>query len=437
MARGTLGTGMMAPLQMANNFHGDYYAGPSGAAMGALMASQAIGDGFRDWGASKGRRQDEAKVQAEKDRIRAEDMATRKAVAQTLDPMGYAEGYGDMGNRPGSAPVLPDAATQVSLYGFKQKEEERKMALQEQDRQRKVIPFAMQGGLMNPEARAQFMQAEGYDPLPYAPKEAMDQFFPNAPQLSGDAENLAVILGRTPTAQELMSYRQSGRSVTNVNTGDRAFDKAMGEQWAKGYDGLFTAARTAEEGMPTIEAGRAILNSADFQTGKLEPAKMWAAQVASGLGIDPNKLGLESAASGEAFQSVVMKNLLNELAKQKGPQTEGDAARALKANIQLGNTPEGNAFILDYAEALNRRTIEKAQWVYEAGTKKYNGDVYKAEQDWNKRINNRPLLATSPKSGLPVTYYQYTNKAMESGLSQDEADVQWLKFVNAGNKGSK
>ena len=55
MARGTLGTGMMAPLQMANNFHGDYYAGPSGAAMGALMASQAIGDGFRDWGGAKGR----------------------------------------------------------------------------------------------------------------------------------------------------------------------------------------------------------------------------------------------------------------------------------------------------------------------------------------------------------------------------------------------
>lgn len=437
MGRGTLGTGMMAPLQMANNFNGPYYAGPSGAAMGALMASQAIGEGFRDWGASKGRQQDDAKVQAEKDRLVAQDMATRKAVAQTINPMGYAEGYGDMGNRGASSPVLPDAATQISLYGFKQKEEERKRELEKESRTREVIPFAMQGGLMNPEARAQYTQAKGYDPLSYAPKEAMEQFFPKAPQLSGDAENLAVILKRTPTAQELLDYRQSGRSVTNVNTGDRAFDKAMGEQWAKGYDGLFTAARTAEEGMPTIEAGRAILDSPDFKTGKLEPAKMWASQVASGLGIDPNKLGLEGAASGEAFQSVVMKNLLNELSKQKGPQTEGDASRALRANIQLGNTPEGNAFILDYAEALNRRTIEKAQWVYETGSQKYNGDVYKAEQDWNKRINNRPLLATSPNSGLPVTYYQYTNKAKESGLSQDEADVQWLKFVNAGNKGSK
>ena len=437
MARGTLGTGMMAPLQMANNFHGDYYAGPSGAAMGALMASQAIGDGIRDWGAAKGRRQDEAKVQAEKDRLRMDELNQRQAVASAINPMQAAESSG-MGNRDMTRRMaLPDAATQMSLYGFKQKEEERKLALQEQDRQRKVIPFAMQGGLMNPEARAQFMQTEGYDPLPYAPKEAMEQFFPKAPQLSGDAENLAVILGRTPTAQELMSYRQSGRSVTNVNTGDRAFDKAMGTQWAKNYDDLFVAARTAEEGMPLIEAGRAILQSPDFKTGKLEPAKMWASQIASGLGIDPNVLGLDKASSGEAFKAVVMKNLLNELMKQKGIQTEGDATRALNANIQHGNTLEGNMFILDYGEALNRRAIEKAQWVYQVGTQKYGGDSYKAEQDWNKRINNRPLLATSPKSGLPVTYYQYTNKAMESGLSQDEADVQWLKFVNAGNKGSK
>ena len=44
--RQTLGTGMMAPLSMANNFHGDYYAGPSGAAMGALSAANSIAEGL-------------------------------------------------------------------------------------------------------------------------------------------------------------------------------------------------------------------------------------------------------------------------------------------------------------------------------------------------------------------------------------------------------
>jgi hypothetical protein len=366
-----------------------------------------------------------------------EDLNQRQAVAATLNPMQAAQSSG-MGNRDMSQRMaLPDVGTQVQLFNVKQQQEEKARAQQEKQRSDQVLSFAMQGGLMNPEGQQLYREKMGYDPMPYAPKQFIDAKFPKAPQLSGDAENLAVILGRTPTAGELMGYRQSGRSVTNVNTGDRAFDKAMGEQWAKGYDGLFTAARTAEEGMPTIEAGRAILNSADFQTGKLEPAKMWVSQVASGLGIDPQKLGLDSAAAPEAFQMVVMKNLLNELAKQKGPQTEGDAMRALKGNIQLGNTPAGNEFILDYAESLNRRTIEKAQWVYERGTQKHGGDVYKAEQDWNKHISNRPLIATSPNSGLPVTYHKYVDAALASGKTQDEADVMWLKFFDAGNQKGK
>jgi hypothetical protein len=345
-----------------------------------------------------------------------EDLNQRQAVASALNPMQAAQSSG-MGNRDMTQRMqLPDANTQMQLFGVKQQQEERALAAQEKQRGDQVLSYAMEGGLMNPEGVQLFREKAGYDPMPYAPKQFIDAKFPKAPQLSGDAENLAVILGRTPTAGELMGYRQSGRSVTNVNNvGDKAFDKAMGEQFAKGYDNLFTAARTAEEGMPTIEAGRAILSSPEFKTGKLEPAKMWVSQVASGLGIDPQKLGLDGAEGGEAFQSVVMKNLLNELAKQKGPQTEGDAARALKANIQLGNTPAGNEFILEYAEALNRRTIEKAQWVYQAGTQKYGGDVYKAEQDWNKYINNRPLLATSPNSGLPVTYYKYIVGAFASG----------------------
>ena len=117
MARGTLGTGMMAPLQMANNFHGDYYAGPSGAAMGALMASQAIGDGFRNWGASKGRRQDEAKVQEEKDRLRMDELNQRQAVAQAINPGLQMNSSNGMSNRDMTRKMaLPDASTQMGVY---------------------------------------------------------------------------------------------------------------------------------------------------------------------------------------------------------------------------------------------------------------------------------------------------------------------------------
>jgi hypothetical protein len=424
---------------MSNSFNGGYYSGPSGASVGAVNIAAALSDGLMNLRARQDYEAQQAQAQQEKDRARMEDYNTREAVYKALNPGYQTQSANGMSNRDMTRKMqMPDAGTQVQLFNVKQQMEEKQKAAERQQREQNVLAYAMRGGLDTLDGQKAYMTQFGYDPIQYAPKQFIESKFPKQNQLSGDAENLAVILGRTPTMQELNNYRQSGRSVTNVNNvGGNAFDKAMGDQWAKVYDGLFTAARTAEEGMSTIEAGRAILNSDDFRTGKLEPAKMWISQVASGLGIDPAKLGLDQAAGGEAFQSIVMKNLLTELAKQKGPQTEGDANRALKANIQLGNTPAGNAFILDYAESLNRRTIEKAQWVYKVGREKYNGDVYKAEQDWNKYIQNRPLIATSPNSGLPVTYHKYVDGVMKSGKSQDEADVMWIQFVNAGNKRGK
>lgn len=170
MARGTLGTGMMAPLQMANNFHGDYYAGPSGAAMGALMASQAIGDGFRDWGASKGRQQEEARVQAEMDRNRMDELNQRQAVAQAINPMQAAESSG-MGNRDMTRrTALPDANTQMGIY----KMQEAKAAQEQEARNKQITSLATlwyaNGGEKADPGGAKFQERFGVSPYEYVPQ---------------------------------------------------------------------------------------------------------------------------------------------------------------------------------------------------------------------------------------------------------------------------
>lgn len=126
--RQTLGTGMMAPLSMANNFHGNYYAGPSGAAIGALGISKALSDGLMNLRARQDYNAQQAQLQAERDSARMEDMNQRQAVAQALNPYKAAESSG-MGNRDmARRQALPDAQTQMALYKVKQDQEQKKAA---------------------------------------------------------------------------------------------------------------------------------------------------------------------------------------------------------------------------------------------------------------------------------------------------------------------
>ena len=57
------------------------------------------------------------------------------------------------------------------------------------------------------------------------PDGTVDVAYEGEPELSGDAANLAIILGRNPSVQELMDYRKKGASSVNVNTG-LPFDQA-------------------------------------------------------------------------------------------------------------------------------------------------------------------------------------------------------------------
>ena len=127
---------------------------------------------------------------------------------------------------------------------------------------------------------------------------------------------------------------------------------------------------------PTLDNGKAaqdmngsisVMRSIPIQTGWGTEAKAAGAGVLTALGIAPKNAEM-FATNAQQYQSVASERLMKYLQDQKGPQTEGDAARAAQMFAQLKNTPEANDLILDMAQAKNNSAIRKADY-YEKAVK--------------------------------------------------------------------
>lgn len=248
----------------------------------------------------------------------------------------------------------------------------------------------------------------------------------NKNDLTGEAKNFELLMGRKPTVEEYLNFKRQGAASTTINVGQKKFDEKLAEKWTEDYATLFQDAKTAQGVLANLDAAQAVMESG-LQTGALEPAKAQISALARGLNIDPKRLGLEDASTPQAFQAVVMRNLLNELVMQKGPQTEGDAQRAMKVFMSLGNTPEANKFILDYARQMAQRKIDMANHIYNAGLEKYDGDSFRATQDWQEYIKDKPFqFNTEVLSTSPAT----AQAPPEGSTVRKKADGRLYKIVN-------
>lgn len=142
---------------------------------------------------------------------------------------------------------------------------------------------------------------------------------------------------------------------------------------------------------PTLDAGKTavdanasidMLEKLKDVTGASAPAKLFLARWATSIGI-PSDKAAEFAASGEIFQQYVMKRNWALLNEAKGPQTEGDAQRALKTDAQLQGTPMYNQYVMDVTRATNNLTIRRAKFYQQNyGKAIANGDPYSLEAAW-------------------------------------------------------
>ena len=144
---------------------------------------------------------------------------------------------------------------------------------------------------------------------------------------------------------------------------------------------------------PTIDAGRVAsdldaniqaLRSVDIKTGWGTEAKASAASVLAGLGISKGNADLY-AGNAQRFQSIAMDKLMTTLQAQKGMQTEGDADRAKQTFVSLKNTPEANAFVMDFAQAKTNMDRRRAQYYEQAlPLAQKEGDLTKINRQWAK-----------------------------------------------------
>jgi hypothetical protein len=120
------------------------------------------------------------------------------------------------------------------------------------------------------------------------------------------------------------------------------------------------------------------------QTGWTGPLQAKASAMLAGLGLAPERVKA-AAAEYEVFRSAVMEHNWALLSAQKGPQTEGDAQRAMQTWISIQNRPESNAYLRDVTRATSNLAIAQAKFYRKAmGDPKYAGKYDAIDRSWSE-----------------------------------------------------
>lgn len=195
--------------------------------------------------------------------------------------------------------------------------------------------------------------------------------------------------------------RAQGNTVI-VPPQEKAEKGARGRMLVDQYQTIATSAQVAAKALPALETQKRILD-AGFRSGFGAEAQTTAARFLSALGVENAK---EYAKNSEGFSAAASQAVLQRQLEQKGVQTEADAQRISQTGAQLGNTPEGNNFIISVARAQFNRDIAQRNF-YDSWWKK-NGTYDGAEDAWfsgpgSKSLFESPELtqfaAPKPKPG--------------------------------------
>jgi hypothetical protein len=228
---------------------------------------------------------------------------------------------------------------------------------------------------------------------------------------------------------------KSGGNVVNLPAEEDSFSKKLGEAQAKGVMLVNEQANAAVDANQSLS----VLENIDIETGALEPAKLALASFATAFGIDGSKIA--NVAGGEAFNAEAQRIVLSVKASQRGPQTDKDEITIRKTVAALGNSKQGNQFIIDSARALNNRRIGRKdfydQFLQSTGGKFKNSDGVNADAAWSKFKRETPMISANQRTpeGLPVFYYKF-EEAVRSA-NPDATRGQILEAWRAREKRAK
>lgn len=181
--------------------------------------------------------------------------------------------------------------------------------------------------------------------------------------LSGDAGNLAVLLGRQPTAEEYAGFKQSLRPVTNVSVNtpfETKFDEGLGTGFAKTYQDIQDQANSAMQMGALYDLAEQALTS-DVRTGFGGEIELGARKFGQMLGVgDADKL-----AGGELLTSIQNRMALIMRSPSSGGGMPGavsdkDIQFLKQAQVGIDRSPEGNRKMIESFRRMENRKIEIA-----------------------------------------------------------------------------
>ena len=213
--------------------------------------------------------------------------------------------------------------------------------------------------------------------------------------------NQQFTIGAGPSGQQVRVPYMGGvnRSTSTVtatatSTGGKlegAEQKGKGELNVKQYGDIATAARLAAKTLPAMETQAKILDQG-FTTGFGTEVKKAGASVLAALGVQNAE---KFATNAQTFIAATQQAVLQKQLEQKGTQTAADADRITQTGAQLGNTVNGNRFIIDVAKAQLKRDMDQREFYdkWWSNKKTYEG----AEDAWyasegGKSLFDRPEL---------------------------------------------
>ena len=207
--------------------------------------------------------------------------------------------------------------------------------------------------------------------------------------------------------RDLAKAGQAAGTTVVMPPQERAEKGARGTMLVDEFKGISATARNAAKNLPTLETQERILEGG-FKTGFGTDAQKAGASILSALGVPE---ATTYAAKAETFNAAANSAVLQKQLEQKGTQSQSDADRMEKTVAQLGNTVEGNKFIISVAKAQLKRDIEQRNFYsgWWNKNKTYDG----AEEAWfsgegDKSLFDRPELKkyaapqSAPTPGKPA-----------------------------------
>jgi len=112
-----------------------------------------------------------------------------------------------------------------------------------------------------------------------------------------------------------------------------------------------------------------------------------------------------------SFNATMKSAVLDGMRAIKGTASEADRKTVEDSVAALENPEDSNKFLLDTAESLARRTIERADF-YDEWAQNNNGSLLGVRRAWSKRIHNVPLIRRV--NGKTYHYYDFRDKIIQA-----------------------